>query len=133
MNAPEKANKELVRGYFEAVNEHDTEWLSENFTDPVAYQGDEVRREDIIEGEQAFWTGMPDIERTVLETIAEDDRVAVHEKIEGTHLGDLYGHEATGQEVEVTGTHVFGIENGRIAEHWYDWDALGFWEQLGVD
>lgn len=132
MNASNKANKELARGYFEAFNEHDTEWLSENFTDPILYQGSEVKREHMIEREQATWTGIPDFERTVLEMIAEDDRVAVREKGRGTHLGELYGLDPTGEEFETTGTHVFGVENERIAERWYDWDALGFWEQLGL-
>jgi predicted ester cyclase len=38
----------------------------------------------------------------------------------------------TDRKVSVTGTSIFRIEGGKIAEQWADWNLMSMMEQLGV-
>lgn len=50
----------------------------------------------------------------------------------GTHTGDFFGIPASGRAVEVGGTHVIRIADGRVAEHWGHSDDLGLMRPLGA-
>ena len=50
----------------------------------------------------------------------------------GTHRGELMGIEPTGKSVSVEAISVFRIADGKIAEEWTVWDALGLMQQLGT-
>lgn len=79
-----------------------------------------------------FRAAFPDVKWTITEMIAEGDKVMVGLIWRGTHLGDFFGIPATGKFVEVRGTHVLRVSNGRIAEHWGNDDDLGLMRQLGI-
>ena len=64
--------------------------------------------------------------------IAEGDKVAVRFTLRGTHGGDLMGIPPTGKPVAVTGIDINRIADGKIAERWANFDALGLMQQLGV-
>ncbi|MFC4549284.1 MULTISPECIES: ester cyclase [Halorussus] len=75
----------------------------------------------------------PDIEQSVDDLIAEDDRVVARTTLTGTHDGDrLIDIEPQGESVEVTGTVVYRIEREHIAEAWVCFDTLGLFQQLGA-
>jgi predicted ester cyclase len=42
------------------------------------------------------------------------------------------GIAATNKQVAVTGMDIHHIVNGKIAEHWSNWDTVGLLQQLGV-
>jgi predicted ester cyclase len=50
----------------------------------------------------------------------------------GTHLGELMGIAPTGNQVRVAGMTISRIEEGKIAEEWEIYDALGMMQQLGA-
>ena len=79
-----------------------------------------------------FRTGFPDWVETVEDVIAEGDRVVVRVAGRGTHLGDFQGIPATGRRVEAHGVGIARIRDGRIAEAWAAYDALGLLQQLGA-
>jgi predicted ester cyclase len=64
--------------------------------------------------------------------IAEDDKVVLRVTAGGTHQGEFQGIPATGRTVTITGMGIARIEDGRIAESWWDFDALGLMQQLGA-
>jgi steroid delta-isomerase-like uncharacterized protein len=74
----------------------------------------------------------PDIRITHEECIAEDDRVAVRFLAEGTHGGAFMGVPATGKQVTMSGINFMRIAEGRIVEHWANYDTLGLMQQIGV-
>jgi hypothetical protein len=50
-----------------------------------------------------------------------------------THTGEPFlGAPASGRHVEVTGTSIYRISNGKILEHWANMDFLGVLQQLGL-
>jgi predicted ester cyclase len=79
-----------------------------------------------------FRTAFPDLQVTLGEMIAEDDKVAYRLIWTGTHIGEFMGIAATGKRVTVTETHVDQIVNGKIVRHDGDSDQLGMLQQLGV-
>ena len=128
-----KHNKKLIERYGEAYNGRDRGWFEENLADPIHFDGGEITREDAIAGIEMYWNAFPDCELSKEEVIAEGDTVVVRERFTGTHDGGEYrGIEPTGAAVDVSETVTFKIEDGRIAEIWFEWDELGMYEQLGV-
>ncbi len=74
----------------------------------------------------------PDLKITVDKQVAEGDLVAVHWTARGTNTGAGNGIPATGRAVEITGTTLFRLADGRIAEEWTCADSLGLMKQLGL-
>jgi steroid delta-isomerase-like uncharacterized protein len=79
-----------------------------------------------------YTSAFPDQRFTIEDLIAEGDRIVTRWVVEGTHTGALPGIPATGKRVRVTGTTVSRVENGKVAEDYIQWDALGLMQQLGV-
>ena len=52
--------------------------------------------------------------------------------LHGTYKGDLSGIAATGKQFTISGIIVARLANGKIAEAFVNWDALGLMRQLGV-
>jgi predicted ester cyclase len=42
------------------------------------------------------------------------------------------GIPPTGREIAVSALSLFRLERGKIAEHYCNWDTLGFLQQIGV-
>ena len=60
------------------------------------------------------------------------DHVAVRWIGRGTHNAELMGVPATGATIAVDAITIFQIANGKIAEEWTVWDALGLLQQVGA-
>lgn len=74
----------------------------------------------------------PDLRITVEKQVAEQDLVAVHWTARGTNTGSGNGIPATGKAVQITGTTLFRLAEGRIAEEWTCANSLGLMRQLGM-
>src|ERR1700737_3338117 len=76
--------------------------------------------------------GFPDLNFTIDDTIAERNEVVIHWTGRGTHKAPFLGMAPTNKPVTVSGTSIFRIENGKVAEQWSDWNLMSLMEQLGV-
>lgn len=72
----------------------------------------------------------PDFRVRIEDMIASEDRVAVRRTVTATHEGEFAGIPATGREVSWTGMTIYRIADGKIAEAWWSYDALGLMMQL---
>jgi steroid delta-isomerase-like uncharacterized protein len=79
-----------------------------------------------------FRAAFPDWTERVDDVIADGDRVAIRVTGRGTHQGDFQGISATGRAVTASGIGIGRIADGRIAEAWAAYDALGLLQQLGA-
>ena len=68
----------------------------------------------------------------VQELFSAGDRVVARWVGSGTHVGELMGIPATGKPIAVEALSVFRIADGKIAEEWTVWDALGLLQQVGA-
>lgn len=80
----------------------------------------------------AFRTGLPDIQITVEDQVAEGDKVVTRWRTSGTHDGELMGVPATGKRVETSGIIISRFEDDKIAEEWSVVDVLGLMTQIGA-
>lgn len=133
-------NKALVRRAYEAAwNRKDLDALDELLPADYDMHRDTAGlsgREAIKAGIAAFHSAFPDLQVTVEQLVAEGEFVVMRGTWRGTHLGTMataYGPiHPTGREVAWTGTHLFRIAEGRIAEALYQTDMLAFYQQLGA-
>lgn len=66
----------------------------------------------------ALRSGFPDLQVTLEDLIAEDDRVAVRTNWQGTHLGVYEGTPSTGKKTSRSLIQIFRLENGLLVEEW---------------
>lgn len=81
---------------------------------------------------RAFTTAFPDARITVDGAVSEGDTVASRWTITGTHRGDFQGVPPTGRPITMPGVDFSRVVDGRIAEHWAQFDALGVMQQIGA-
>ena len=79
-----------------------------------------------------YRTAFPDSHFTVEDQIAEGNKVVTRWTACGTQKGELMGVAPTNKQMTVTGIDIHHIVNGKIEEHWSNWDTLGLMQQLGV-
>ena len=78
-------------------------------------------------------TGFPDMRHDIEDMVAEGDKVAARVTFRATHTGDLDGIAPTGKQVVVSITCIHRVNRGKIVESWFDYDALGMMQQLGME
>jgi steroid delta-isomerase-like uncharacterized protein len=138
--AQEISNKATFRRIQDAVNTGDVEVISKTIDEVVA--PDVLIRMPLpIEapGAQAFrqlWAmllrGLPDLNLTIEDLIAEGDEVVMRASVTGTHQGEYMGLPPTGKTVTYNEIFIFRLVGGRIAEMWGVVDVFSQMKQLGV-
>ena len=68
----------------------------------------------------------------VQEVLSAGDRVVVRWIGRGTHTGELMGIPPTGATIAFDAITIFRFADGKIAEEWTVWDALGLLQQVGA-
>lgn len=88
---------------------------------------------------EGFWEAVtatrqafPDVHVGIEDMLAEGDRVMFRDTTHATHQGDFQGIPASGKQLRWTEMHFFRISDGRIAEHWANFDQLGILVQMGA-
>ncbi len=79
-----------------------------------------------------LWRGFPDAQFAIEDIFAENDRVAVRFRMQGTHRGPFAGREPSGNRVDVSSTAIYRIADGKINRVWLQSDRLGMMEQIGA-
>lgn len=77
-------------------------------------------------------TAFPDIGFTIIDQVAEGNKVVTHWIAEGTHQGIYEGIAPTGKRFKVTAIDIKYIKNGKFTDSWINMDELGLLQQLGV-
>jgi steroid delta-isomerase-like uncharacterized protein len=75
---------------------------------------------------------IPDLKITILDTIAEEDKVVLRTHSNGTHLGPDLGMPPTGNPIDFAAVVILRFRDGKIAEAWNFLDQLSFYQQLRV-
>jgi steroid delta-isomerase-like uncharacterized protein len=136
MATAEQAHAETVRRlYEEYLNQNRPELLPLLVSEDVLFHSTTEER-----GIAAYAAltdrlraAFPDMQFTVQDVVASDDRVAVRWTMEATHRGPLVGIPATGKRVEQRANVIYRFEDGKIAEGWALVDQVGMLRQLGFD
>lgn len=129
-------NKIMSRRYYEQVwNRKNTGLLDElmiynhiNHAPPDPVYGMKEFKDYVTLYHQAF----PDFYLTIIDQVAEGDKVVDRWVAHGTQLGELMGIPPTGKRVTMSGISIARIANGKLQETWADFDLLGLMQQIGV-
>ena len=79
-----------------------------------------------------FVGAFPDLRLTIEEIGAIAYTVAARMAFRGTHRGEFQGLPPTNREVAFTSVELDRMENGKVAEHWFEFDQGKLLEQLGL-
>jgi steroid delta-isomerase-like uncharacterized protein len=131
----------LVRRFFEvAINGHDLDLFDElcspdyiwhGGSDPGAI-GDVHGLARFKAAVATFFTAFPDLEATILDTVATKDKVVVRFVERGTHEGTFVGVPATGRPIEFHGIGIYRVADGKLVEEWFIDDSRAIFEQIGA-
>jgi predicted ester cyclase len=75
-------------------------------------------------------TALSDVTFRIEDSIAEGDRVAVRLTASATQTGELMGMAPSGRRYTIGEIHIFRVADGRIVEHWHQYDQPGLRRQL---
>ncbi len=81
---------------------------------------------------EIFARAFPDLAIQIDRLHASEDRVAGRLIESGTHQGPFLSVPASGKPVDFTQISVLRIENGKIAEAWFELDSLRIAQQIGA-
>jgi predicted ester cyclase len=79
-----------------------------------------------------FVGAFPDLQLTIETVAAGEDAVAARMAFAGTHQGEFQGLPATGRGIAFTSVEINRMEDGKVAEHWFEFDQGKLFEQLGL-
>ncbi len=130
-------NKALNRRFVEEViNQGDLDVIDElidpGAVDHAAPPGFPTGREGAKHFATMTRSAFPDLHLTIEDMIAEGDKVVMRGTWSATHEGEFMGIPATGKQVTVSQIDISRVADGRMVEHWGQFDALGLMQQLGV-
>jgi len=77
-----------------------------------------------------FRVGVPDVQVTIQDLVAEDDKLVFRWQLTGAHRGVLFGIAATNKPITHSGITIQRVENGKIVEAWAEFNASGLRQYL---
>ena len=123
-----EANKTIIRQFFAAWNAHDI-GRATALIDPSCNGGG---REGAGRELEAFFKAFPDLEVSLEDILAEDDKVATRSIMRGTQSADFMGTPASGKAAQMKAHHIFKLQQGRIVQRLGQMDRLEVMQQLGM-
>jgi steroid delta-isomerase-like uncharacterized protein len=130
-------NKAIVRRWFEETDKGNLDIIDElcapDYIDhapplPDMPPGNAGVREANIRLRDAF----PDTIHIIDDQIAEGDKVVTRLRGRGTFTGEILGIPPNAKVIEISGTSIHRIVDGKLVEHWANADLLSFMQQLGA-
>jgi steroid delta-isomerase-like uncharacterized protein len=130
-------NKQFMNSFIEEVINRQNldaidEMVSENFIEHIPFPGQGPGREGLKFAIGSMLTGFPDMNWTMQEQIAEDEKVVSRFIWGGTHKGEFMGIPPTNKKVEVWGVVIDVVRDGLFSESRIIMDTVGLLQQLGV-
>ena len=131
-----KVHEEVMRRFVEEViNNGNFSVLGELIQPNYVYRSPDQELhgpEGIRDLFTAYRVAFPDLNVTIDDLVAADEKVVISFTLNGTHKGDLMGIAATDKQVKVHGVVISRFEEGKIVEEWEILDQLTMYQQLGI-
>ena len=120
---------------FDAINSGDLSCLGDVVTADFVDHGSPFPLPPGPEGYRqilTFVTQVLQIQYTLEDVFATDERVVVRATARGVGVDDIHGPGSGGRPYEMATAHIYRTEGDRLAEHWGVRDELGARIQLGT-
>ena len=79
-----------------------------------------------------YITGFSDREFKILEVVGQGNRLVKHWNFKGTHTGDFFGMPASGNKLNLSGTTMVTMKDGKIAKEQDFFDMMSMVSQLSA-
>ncbi len=113
------------RGHLEAVDE----LVADDF---IGHTWGNASKNGLKQAMERVAKGLADARFTIDDLIAEDDRVAVRVTASARQVGEFMGLPASGRTYTIGEIHIFRIRDGKVVEHWHQYDLPGMMRQRGA-
>tara|TARA_S200000501_G_scaffold45184_1_gene36583 strand:- start:3263 stop:3787 length:525 start_codon:yes stop_codon:yes gene_type:complete len=119
------------------INDRQIDLINEDYFDKdvaalATSGGDIIGLENFKNYYNNYLTGFSDAEFRIVDIFGQDDKMVKHWNFKGTHDGDFFGVPATGKSVDISGTTLIKMKDGKIAAEQDYMDFLSFYTQLGL-
>ena len=131
-------NRTVARRWIDAFNARDdAAEAAARTADYVAHAPDSIQPAALdsaawVDFLGVFLEGFPDLHLQVLDSSADETMVAQRILLTGTHTGFFRGLPPTNRRVRFSGLEINRMVDGKVAEHWFQLDAVTLFEQLGL-
>jgi steroid delta-isomerase-like uncharacterized protein len=129
-------NKAVARQFYRMLETGDVSMADEvvatDYVNHNAVPGQKPGLEGYKDIVRAVRTGLPDIQYTIEDQVAEGDKVVTRYTAEGTHRGEFLGVAATGKPITMTALVLQRVVDGKIQESWLELDMLSVLRQMGA-
>lgn len=131
-------NRTAARHWIDAFNARDDEAEGNARTEGYIAHAPDSMQLPVLDSEAwgeflgGFLEGFPDLHLAVQGAVADEGMTAQRILFTGTHTGPFRGLPPTGRQVRFSGIEINRMVDGKVAEHWFQLDALTLFEQLGL-
>ena len=140
---PQRENKAFIKEYYDAFSKNDSRSLNEvlasnyKVQDATVVFDTEYSKYDAFSKNlnvrmRALHEALPDFKLTIIETMAEGNKVLARIQIHGLQKGKFLGVEPTGKLIVIKLFSIFTIEGGKITRLNEVWNELGVMKQMGT-
>jgi len=131
-----ESNRNLVINFYQAFDDRQIDqalgWLAPEFVAHLAGIPEALDAEGFRQFGLSFYLAFSQGQHVFDEVIVAGDRVVTCGTFTAVHSGPFQGLPPTGRHIHLAVMHIDRVENGAIAEHWGQGDALGLMQQLGI-
>jgi len=131
-----ETNKATVRRFLDQVLNQQRHDLAEEFlADNVEFHGPNgsfIGLSAVTESFAMIAAAFPDWRSSIIDVVAEGDKVVARLNHKGTHQGEMQGIPATGNTFSQESIVIYHLTNGKIDDGRNATDLLGLMQQLGV-
>ena len=129
-------NKNAIRRFMKAYDQGDSETFGKFMASTVKahYPGvlQPLNKAEWMQRAAQYIATFDNRNTTIEDMIAEGDKVVWRYTSRCVHRGALMGILPTGKRVTFTGISITQFLDGKIVEHWAEFDLLGLLQQLGA-
>ena len=131
-------NRTAARHWIDAFNDRDDARESAARTagyiahPPESIQPAALDSDAWVEFLGVFLEGFPDLHLEVQDAAADEHMTAQRILFTGTHTGPFRGLPPTGRRVRFSAIEINRMQDEKVAEHWFQLDALTLFGQLGL-
>jgi predicted ester cyclase len=132
------ANKARVQAFYDQViNAHNPavvdSFCTAEFTDHNPDQGHSGKGLDDLKASfKSFFDAYPDLHMTTNMMIANGDTVMSMISMTGTNSGPMMGQPGTNKSVNISGSDIIVLKNGKATDRWGFFEEMKMMKQLGM-
>ncbi|MBU8829402.1 ester cyclase [Mycolicibacterium goodii] len=110
--------RSLYQSYLDACNEHDFDRMTTFYASTIRINDAPTPAENVTRQFVPLVRAFPDWRWKVRSQLVDDDLIALHFSVTGTHLGDFRGIAATGRRVSTSEFTVYRVEDCKFTDVW---------------